>query len=258
MVSNIIVVDIGNSYIKIAIVNSNLNVLNKLMFKTTEKISKRFISKKLLSLSENINIDGAIIGSVVSHITNKFFCLIKKIFNVTPFLIDQENVKVSFKFNLPNKKTIGQDLLALSEYCSLKNKNAVGFSFGTAIFAVLLIENEFLGASIAPGIGTSFDEFINRVHMIDVINLNKKELTFFGDNTIKALESGVNNIRSGFVNSFYKQAKLKVENQTMACIISGGECHDIISDFDYIIDENAIIIGFASIFFLNTNKKATN
>lgn len=252
MEANIIVVDIGNSYIKIAIVNDKLNVLRKLMFKTSERITNRFISKNLMNLSKDINISGAIIGSVVSHITNKFFKTINKMFNVTSFLIDQENVKLSFKFNLPNKKTIGQDLLALSEYCSLKNKNAVGFSFGTAIFGILLIDNEFLGASIAPGIGTSFDEFINRVHMIEVTDLDKKKLTFFGDDTIKALESGVNNIRTGFVDSFYKQAKLKVSNQELACIISGGECHDIVSDFKYIIDENAIIIGFANIFFLNT------
>lgn len=252
MEQNIIVVDIGNSYIKIAIVNNKLNVLNKIMFKTSERITNRYIFKKLRTISQNINIDGAIIGSVVSHVTNKFYKNIKKMFDISSFLIDQDDIKLSFRFNLPNKKTIGQDLLALSEYCSLKNKNAVGFSFGTAIFAILLVNNEFLGASIAPGIGTSFHEFINRVHMIDVTDIDKRKLTFFGDNTISALESGVNNIRSGFVNSFYRQAKSKIGNNDLICIISGGECYDIISDFEYTIDENAIIIGFANIYFLNT------
>lgn len=245
---NILVIDIGNSYIKIGLFDQNDKLLNKYLFKTNTHFTKNFLNELLLNQFGKYKVSYSIIGSVVPKQTNNFIRSIKEIFNIEPYLLNK-NTKTSFTMKNVKREDIGDDIIALAEYCYRQNRTSIGVSFGTAAFALYLKDGDLVGAAIAPGIGTSFTKLLDKASLINIDNINKKSNLNYGTNTSEALEAGFNIIRSGFVMAFYNN--IKENNKNIGCIISGGEAYKLNVDFNYIINENAILYGFKYIFELN-------
>lgn len=246
---NYLIVDIGNSYTKIGLFKKNDELVHKLLIKTKMVLSTKELKKIIENNFIKYKIDNSIIGSVVPKKTKYFLKIIRELFFVDSYLLN-EKTKTTFIFKNINKKEIGDDIIALAEFCSHKKSNALGFSFGTAMFAIYLEENKLVGATIAPGIGTSFSKLLDRASLLNVDKLKKNSLLKYGNNTITALESGFNNVRKGFVLGIYDSIK-KENNKKIYCVISGGEANPIDVDFEYEINENAILLGFKYIFELN-------
>ncbi|WP_412032600.1 type III pantothenate kinase [Malacoplasma muris] len=248
--NNTLVVDIGNSYIKIGLFSKENKLLNKYLFKTEIKCTKKYLNSLLLKQFGKYKISSSIIGSVVPKQTNNFIRSINDIFNVKPYLINNDT-KTSFVMKNVKRQEIGDDIIALAEYCYKVNKTSIGVSFGTAAFALFLKNGELVGAAIAPGIGTSFNLLLDHASLINTNTISKKSNLIYGKNTIEALEAGFNISRSGFVMSFYNNVRENKEN--IHCIVSGGEAYKLSVDFKYDIDENAILYGFKYIYDLNNN-----
>lgn len=246
----IFVADIGNSYSKIAIIDNKLNVIEKMYFRTQKKIDEKVLQKKFLKLKKNHKLNGSIIGSVISGHANIFFKVAKRAFGIDSYLMN-ENTKLSFTLKKIERNIVGQDILALAEFCSSKNKNSIGFSFGTAIFAILLQNNNLEGAAISAGLGLSFLNLSSRIEAIKDKKLDLKKKYFFGNDTISALESGINNLRTGYVSSFYENAIKLIPNKKIYCVICGGEAATVSINHEYEINVNAVLIGYALIFFKN-------
>lgn len=249
MLQKIFITDIGNSYSKIAIIDSNFKVIEKLCFKTQKNTNKDFLKEKFLLIRKEHKVDGAIIGSVVPSQTQPFLEVTKDVFNVDAYLINQ-NTQLSFSLKT-KKDIVGQDILALAEFCSKKNPNSIGFSFGTAMFGILLKDNTLEGAAISAGLGLSFASLATRIEAIDFQNLNIKKKTFLGNDTVSAIESGINNLRTGYVLSFYENAIKLIPNKKIYCVICGGESAPVFIKYDYEINVDAILIGYALIYFKN-------
>lgn len=249
MLQKIFIADIGNSYSKIAIIDSNFSVVEKLCFETKKNYEKKFLKEKFLLVKKNHKVNGAIIGSVVASQTQVFLQLTQEIFSVNPYLINQ-NTKLSFSLKA-NQSSVGQDILALAEFCSQKNPNSVGFSFGTAMFAILLKDNVLEGAAISAGLSLSFKSLATRVEAINFNNLDIKKNSFLGNDTVSAIESGINNLRTGYVLNFYENAVKLIPNKKIYCVICGGEAAPISIKYDYEINIDAILIGYAFIYFKN-------
>lgn len=246
----IFVADIGNSYSKIAILDSDLNVLSKVYIKTLPFFTNSYLKQQFMNLKQDHKVVGSIIGSVVERHTKVFARMAKSVFNVDSYLINQDTL-LNFTMNNVKTNEVGQDILALAQYCSYKNPNSIGFSFGTAMFGLCLYNNNLEGVSISIGLGTSVETLINRVEKLKGAEINKTKNTFYGIDTLSSLESGINNLRSGFVSNFYGRA-IKTHNASnFYCVLSGGEAHKIDVDINYEINVNAILIGYAIIFFDN-------
>lgn len=252
MINKIFVADIGNSYSKIAIIDSNNKVIEKLYFKTENKFNEEFLEYRFLELKKNHIISGAIIGSVISKHTNIFKKVATSVFKVKPYLMD-ESTKLSFTLKEIDRNIVGQDILALAEYCSRKNENAVGFSFGTAMFALYLKNNNLEGVTISPGLGLSFNQLASKIKTLKYIKLDFENKEFKGKNTISALETGINNIRTGFVINFYNNVLKDNVNNNFYCVLTGGEVADVEIDHEYEIDTNAVLKGYSMIYFENNN-----
>lgn len=245
---NILVIDIGNSFIKIGLFNKNDQLLNKVLLKTKSRISFNWMNKIFRNNFHQFNVDSCIIGSVVLKFNKLFEKVVLDIWGISCYFINKLT-KFSFTTDKINLCEVGDDILALSEYCTKKSKNAIGFSFGTAMFAVYIFNKKLKGVSIAAGIGMSFYKLFSNVCLLKKMKLNKYSSLNYGNNTKAALESGFNNVRTGFVMAFYNGIDNK--HKDFFCVISGGECGDVQVDFPYLIDENAILLGFKFIYELN-------
>lgn len=244
---NILVIDIGNSYIKIGLFKEDDTLINKYLLKTDTPCSLPFLNDLFTKNFFEYQVDCCVIGSVVPKQTKNFIKSINNIFNIRTYQISQKT-KFSFDVSNINREHVGDDILALSEYCCHQGEDAIGVSFGTAAFAVY-VENKVLkGAAIAPGIGTSFSKLLKKASMINVDKFNKHSHLLYGTDTNSSLEAGFNIHRTGFVMGFYKSV---AKNKNTKCIISGGEAYNINVDFNYTINENAILLGFKYIYELN-------
>lgn len=247
---HIIVVDIGNSYVKIGVFSKNSDKCLKLvLFKTSKKTTQNSL-KIILSKFKKFNIKFSIIGSVVFNLYKVYEKVILSLFGVKSYLISKKT-KFSFSISEEARKEIGDDLLALCEYCVSKDKEVFGISFGTAIALIYLSNNELKGVSIAVGLGIGMEKLISNASLLKNAKIDKFKNVFYGTNTINALESGINNIRRGFILSILE--KFKSENfYDPLFVITGGESFGLdIPNLKYELNKESILIGFKKIYFLN-------
>lgn len=247
---NILAIDVGNSYIKIGIINSCYKILSQTIFETKD-FNCEFFEQKLKECIQHHSINGSIICSVVPHTTKSIYLVIKEIYNINSYLIDQENTKFNFEFDFPNKKSVGQDLLALAQYCSLQNKNCLGLSYGTAIAGIAIINNRLIGVTISPGITFSFEYLMKKIDLIEETQLNKYTNLDSGVTTPTSLESGINHFRNGFTYSFYNSIKKKYKVNDLIVVITGGEAKKVNLNAKQKINKNAILIGLIDIYLKN-------
>ncbi|MDE6082834.1 MAG: type III pantothenate kinase [Malacoplasma sp.] len=245
-------IDVGNTFIKIGVFEKNSEKSSKIILIPTEKkINKKLLTSKIKEII-NFNITDAIIGSVVPEVRYFFKTLIFNIFKLDPYFINEET-KFSFFIEENSKKEIGDDLLALAEYCVKCNDTAMGISFGTATAAIYLQNKKLKGVSIAAGLGFGLDKLIEKASLLVKSKIDKFQLISYGDNTISSLESGINNLIKGVALSLYNQIKKENPNKKIFSLITGGEAFKLGEDkiFDYEINYEAILIGFKRIYLLN-------
>lgn len=94
---HIIVVDIGNSYVKIGVFSKNSDKCLKLvLFKTSKKTTQNSL-KIILSKFKKFNIKFSIIGSVVFNLYKVYEKVILSLFGVKSYLISK---KTKFSFSI--------------------------------------------------------------------------------------------------------------------------------------------------------------
>lgn len=244
----VLVIDIGNSYSKIAIAKQNL-IYKKIIIKNEKKVNFKKI-KLIIEKYKSIIFHGSIIGSVVPKLTKIFYELIQKILGIKPYLINKKT-KLNFHLSKLSIKKIGQDILALSEYCSSKNENTIGFCFGTAIFAILIKNKNLIGASISIGLIKNLEALNLNTELIKKIKINKVTKINWGITTKSALASGIYHYAIGFMNSFYEASKNYLKTDKIYSVVSGGEITKIKTNFDYELNKNAILLGYSLIYWNN-------
>ena len=248
----ILVIDVGNSFTKIGVFEKNSEKSSKVVLIPTEKkANKKLLISKLKEFT-NFNITDAIVGSVVPEVKEYFKTLIFDVFKIHPYSINNKT-KFSFKIDEQSKKEIGDDLLALCEYCVEYNDTAMGISFGTAIAGVYLQDKKLKGVTIGIGLGFGLNKLVDKASLLEKNKIDKFKLISYGTNTLTSLESGINNLRKGFAFSLYNEIKKENKNKKIFCLITGGEAFKLgeESSFDYEINYEAILIGFKRIYFLN-------
>lgn len=249
----VLVIDIGNSYTKIAACKDNL-VLKKYELLSNDNINVELISQILKNNFIKFQFSGSIIGSVVNKYKKIFINAIKSIFNLKPYLINNHTL-YTFKVNKKIQiKNVGDDILALATFCNSLSKDGIGFSFGSSIFGILVVDNEFIGASITMGLTNTVNSLIQNIDLIKKTKINVFNKTpLIGTNTVSALEDGIYHMRNGFVNSFYNSyiQKYKLNSKYLNCVLTGYEANIINANFNYHIERNAILLGYYFIYLFN-------
>ena len=214
-----IIGDIGNTEVKICLVDNNSIIKNKINIKSND-INKSKINYKLKYFKLNKKkIDYIVFSSVVPKVYNLFSSYFKLNFNKKIIEIKQLKLKKLIDINV-NKKQVGSDRLANSiAAIDLKN-NYIIIDFGTATTFDVLIKKKYLGGIISPGINLSLNTLSSKASLIPEINL-KKITNVIGKNTNDAVRSGFYWGYAGLIDNMIKLIKRQTK-VNFKVVLTGG------------------------------------
>ena len=238
----ILIGDIGNTEIKICLINSNYKILKRIIL-PTKKVTKLSFAKKLSLISrKKILIKKSLFSSVVPKKFLMIKSILQKKFNIK--CVELKNLKLNkiMKINV-NRKQVGSDRLANSLAVISKKKNFIILDFGTATTFDVVIGNEYNGGVIAPGINISLETLSKKATLIPPINLIKTN-KIVCKNTITAVRSGFFWGYIGLINNIIKLIK-KETGKSFKIIVTGGFSHLFINKLDskIFIDKDITIKG---------------
>ena len=241
-----IVGDIGNTSLKISVLNRNFISLKSFIFDTKKIYEKKFskkLFKKFLYKDTNSNI---LFSSVVPSALKE----IKKLFKNKKYKIleiKDLNFKKLIKINVKNSKQLGSDRIA-NAIGAGKYKNCLIIDFGTATTFDIIKNGVYEGGVIGPGVKQSMINLNRSTALLPLFNLNKNQKSY-GKNTKEALNAGfiwgyeglINNI----INKITSKWKMKYK-----IILTGGYAKffkKLIKNKP-IIDQNITIKGISKVY----------
>ena len=211
--------DIGNSEIKIFLVNSNNKIIKQISFPSKNINNKILLSKFRLLLTDFKKIEKILFCSVVP----KSFDLIKKFLSkkIKKKCFEVKMLKLRSLINIKvNYKQVGSDRLT-NAISALNNKdNFIIIDFGTATTFDVIIKNDYKGGIIAPGIQISLNTLIDKASLIPKITLRKYN-NVIGNDTISAVRSGFFWGYSGLIDKIINLIR-KETNRSYKLILTGG------------------------------------
>ena len=206
-----LVVDIGNTLIKIAVFKGN----HIEFFDKTLEISHDVIT----NLISKYGIERAIISSV-GEISGYF----------EEFITQQvATLKFTSQTNLPIKNcyktssTLGSDRLAAAVGASVlyENQNVLSIDSGTAItYDLITSKGEYLGGAISPGIEMRFKALNHFTAKLPLVSFNTK-FSLIGDSTEMSIKSGVLNGVIAEVDSYID--RIKRQYSPLVTVFTGGD-----------------------------------
>ena len=211
--------DIGNSEIKIFLLNNNKKIIQKINI-PNNKISLKKISHNFKKINRYfLKIEKILFCSVVPST----FKLVKNFLNKKTKIkcYEIKELKLSTLIDIKvNYKQVGSDRLANAISLINNNKNYIIIDLGTATTFDVLINKSYRGGIIAPGIKLSLNTLSDRASLIPKINLiNIKKV--IGVDTVSAVRSGFFWGYAGLIDNIINLIKKEVR-KPFDIIITGG------------------------------------
>ena len=211
--------DIGNSEIKICLVNKKNRFIKKINFPSTN-LSFKNLRLNFRNLKYYLpKIEKILFCSVVPKnfkLINKF---LKTKTNVKCFEVKQLDLSSIIKIKV-NYHQVGSDRITNAISLADNKKNFIIIDLGTATSFDILIKNTYIGGIIAPGIKLSLNTLSDKASMIPNINL-KKIKKVIGNDTITAVRSGFFWGYAGLIDNIVNLIKKDIR-KSFKVIITGG------------------------------------
>ena len=246
---NYAVGDIGNTLIKVSLLNNNFKIMNSYSIETKKIFNQRNKLKflnKILGKEKNKKI-------LFSSVVPKAFQVIKSYLakkNFRAIELKNLNIKKIINLKVDKFKEVGSDRIAnaLGSLRSYK-RDCIVIDFGTATtFDIINKNGSYEGGVIAPGINSSIMNLNNSTALLPIINLKSKKI-FFGKNTKDALNSGFLWGYQGLINNIIKKITLSGK-KNYKIILTGGYAK-LFKKFIImkpVIDQNITIKGIINIY----------
>ena len=212
-----IIGDIGNTEIKIYLVNNKYIKIKKILLKTS-LISHTYINKKLKFL-KNKKIRFALLCSVVPYAYKKLEIFFKYKYKIPCTELKKINFSKLVKLKV-NRAQVGSDRIANAISVIDNKNNFIVVDFGTATTFDVIIKNTYHGGVIAPGISLSLNNLVNKASLIPMINLSKISKVV-GTNTDLAVRSGFYWGYLGLIDNIILMIK-KQTKKSFKLIFTGG------------------------------------
>jgi type III pantothenate kinase len=209
-----LIVDIGNSRIKIAIFNKDELIYN-------EVITNDSFVETAINLIEKFNCKNAIISAVgilnkseIDQIKAKI-----KVIELNP------TTKIPFFNNYATPKTLGVDRIALvaAAVSKYQNQNVLIIDAGTCItFDFVNASKNYLGGAISPGIEMrykSLNKFTKKLPLL----MREEAANLIGTSTETCIHSGVINGVISEIDSII--AKYRKKNKDLTVVLTGGDAN---------------------------------
>ena len=259
----LIAADIGNSNIKFAVFNDNNDILLKFRISSKTKRSAdeiRLLIKQFLSESnENLNIDSAVITSVVPSITSSVYDALSVISSSKPFTIGT-GTRTGFKIRIDDASELGADIVA--NVASARSKLKAPFvviDTGTATTVTAVDKNgDIIGVIIHPGIKVCKSALLSSAAKLSDVSLEYPE-KLIGQNSEESIKSGIIFGHICMINGLVSMIKqeLCADGETLG-IIATGRNSALLAPYlaeKPEIDEDLALRGSASLFRLNRKKR---
>ncbi len=207
-----LIIDVGNTRIKIAVFDDSKIVHN-------ETLTKESFVYEVIKNIKNYNCTNAIISSV-GFINKSEIDKLRAIINLIEL---NHHTKVPFFNNYTTPKTLGVDRIALisSAFSSYPNKNVLIIDAGTCItYDFINDEGNYYGGAISPGIQMRY----KALHAFtEKLPLLEPELMYqlIGDSTAASIHSGILNGVIGEIDSIIE--KYRKKNTDLTVVLTGGD-----------------------------------
>ena len=228
-----LVVDIGNSTLKVAI------------------FDKKLMTSKFIYTNQSLNIFSDLFKNNV--IDN---CLISNVStidkNILDFLKINSNLfSINESINLPfinlykTKNTLGHDRIALVSAAAIDfpDQNTLIIDTGTCItYDFKNSENEYLGGGISPGIQMRFKSLNSQTSKLPLSTINL-DYKLIGDDTNSSINSGVVHGVISEINGIINQYQERFKN--IKIILTGGDSNFLLKKIKNTIfaDQNFLLKG---------------
>jgi len=241
--------DIGNTLIKISLLNNKFKILKSYTIETR----KIYTRKNLLSLTSKIlvkNLNKKILFSSVVPSSFKIFKLFFRNKGFKLYEIKDFKINKMIKLKVDNYRQVGSDRIAnaIGSY-HIHKKNCIVIDFGTATtFDVIKKPGIYDGGVIAPGIKSSIIKLNELTALLPLINL-KSQSKRYGKNTNDALNSGLLWGYQGLINNILK--KIISSKKTKYKIIMTGGYATLFKSLIIkkpLIDQNITIKGVIKVY----------
>ena len=216
--------DIGNTDIKLCLLNKNFKIIKKISFDKNHVKSRTYFKKKINSLIKNKNTNKfSLFSSVVPSVFNIIKNVLIKDFKIKIIELKKVNFNKIIKIKA-NQKQVGSDRIAnaVGSYYYYKS-NCIIIDFGTATTFDIVINGAYRGGIIAPGIKLSLETLVKSAEQIPLFKITKIN-NVIGKNTISALRSGFYwgyiGLVQNIIDKISKQTKKKYK-----VILTGGYSH---------------------------------
>jgi len=207
-----LVIDVGNTRIKIAVFNG-LELLHNEIF------TSEYFLKSTLNIIEKYQCENAIISSV----GNQKKLEIQKIKAKINLVELNSETKVPFKNNYSTPKTLGVDRIALmsSVIENFPNKNVLVIDAGTCITYDFINDGScYLGGAISPGIKMRYKSLSYFTEKLPLLEYNGQDI-LIGNSTEACIHSGVIN---GVINEIDSTINsYKEKNRLLTVVLTGGD-----------------------------------
>ena len=210
--------DIGNSEIKICLVNKKNKIIKRIKF-SSSNLTLKNLNKVFKKSNFFLKIEKILFCSVVP----KSFKLIKKFLKtktqIKCFEVKQLNLSKIIKIKV-NYNQVGSDRVTNAISLMDNKKNFIIVDLGTATTFDVIIKHTYIGGIIAPGIKISLNTLSDRASLIPRIHL-KRINKVIGNDTITAVRSGFFWGYAGLIDNIINLIK-KETRKSFKIIITGG------------------------------------
>lgn len=177
-----LVIDIGNTRIKIAVFKNRQIVFNE--------IAEHFSGERVLELAEEFQVTHSILSSVTAVDEELLEALEKN----TRFIRFSHQYPASVKINYKTPETLGLDRLAgvIGALKINKNKNSLVIDCGTCITMDAITDNgQYSGGSISPGLNMRFKALNAFTGKLPLVALDTGFTGWQGRDTTSSILAGV-------------------------------------------------------------------
>lgn len=230
-----LIIDVGNTLVKLAVFDNNKLTLKKSCIKTGFSSTLQEISIAYPKIED-------VIISSVGNFSEEELLELKNKFKV--FVLTHKAL-IPFKNRYSSPETLGVDRIALVSAAAVQypGKNVLIVDAGSCItYDFLNSKNEYLGGAISSGIKMrykSLNTFTQKLPLLEPKTQNK----FIGDTTESSIHVG---IIQGVVNEIEGFKALYKENfEELTIILTGGDAHYLLDSLknDIFASSNFLLEG---------------